>query len=189
MITNGEVSAVVIGSFAAFMLVAQVARARAVERRGPSRRRARGIADAATYLFWLPYLVVWLRPGPALAVPELLVWIGLAAAAGGVLFALAAIATLGRHYDLQLEIHGGHELVRSGPYGVVRHPVYTGLALHSLGACLATANVVFIAGTLAVTFPVFVARARIEERLMRETFGSEYDRYAREVPMLVPGLR
>lgn len=189
MITNGEVSAIVIASFAAFMVVAQVARARAVERRGPSRRRARGVADTATYFFWLPYLVVWLRPGPALVVPEALVWVGLAAAVAGVLFALAAIAALGRHYDLQLEVHGGHELVRRGPYSAVRHPVYTGLALHSLGACLATGNVLFIAGTLAITCPLFVVRARIEERLMREEFGPEYDRYAREVPMLVPGLR
>ncbi len=187
--TGGDVSAVVIASFAAFMLAAQVARARAIARRGPSRRRARGVADAATYFFWLPYLVVWLRPGPALVVPEALVWLGLAGAVGGVLFALAAIATLGRHYDLQLEIHGGHELVRTGPYRVVRHPVYTGLALHSLGACLATANLLFIAGTLAVTLPIFVARARVEERLMRDEFGAEYDRYAREVPMIVPGLR
>lgn len=189
MITNGDVSAVVIASFAAFMVVAQLARARAIARRGGSERRARGIADTATYFFWLPYLVVWLRPGPSLAVAEALVWIGLAGAVGGVLFALAAIAALGRHYDLTLEVHREHELVRTGPYRVVRHPVYTGLAVHSLGACFATGNVLFIVGTLAVTFPIFVARARIEERLMRETFGSEYDRYAREVPMLVPGLR
>ncbi len=189
MITNGDVSAVVIASFAAFMVIAQFARARAIALRGVSERRARGIADTATYFFWLPYLVVWLRPGPSLAVPEPLVWIGLVLGVGGVLFALAAIAALGRHYDLTLEVHRGHELVRAGPYRVVRHPLYTGLGLHSLGACLATGNVVFIVGTLAVTLPVFVARARTEERLMRDEFGAEYDRYAREVPMLVPGLR
>jgi protein-S-isoprenylcysteine O-methyltransferase Ste14 len=187
VISADLVSAIVIASFAAFMLAAQISRARAVTRRGVSVRRARGIADAATYFFWLPYLVVWLRPGPSVEVPPPIQWIGLALAVGGVLFALWAMATLGRHYDLQLEVHGGHEVVRHGPYGVVRHPIYTGLAIHSLGAMLATGNLVFIAGTLAVTFPVFVLRARTEEALLRAELGADYDRYAADVPMLVPG--
>lgn len=189
MILGDSVSAIIIASFAAFMAVAQVSRARAIARRGPSLRRAGGIADLATYFFWLPYLVVWLRPGPTLVLHEALGWLGLALAVGGVVFAVSAVATLGRHYDLKLELHAGHEVVRRGPYGVVRHPIYTGLAIHSLGACLATGNLLFIVGTLAITFPIFVARALAEERLLREEFGAEYERYAREVPMLVPGLR
>jgi protein-S-isoprenylcysteine O-methyltransferase Ste14 len=96
--------------------------------------------------------------------------------------------TLGRHYDLVLEVHAGHELVRTGPFAWVRHPVYTGLAIHFIGACLATGNVLLILGTLLVTFPAFYARARAEERLLREQFGGEYDRYAKEVGMLVPLL-
>jgi protein-S-isoprenylcysteine O-methyltransferase Ste14 len=181
-------AAVVIASFAVFWLVAQIARARAVTLRGASRRRVRGIADAATYFFWLPYAVAWVRPGPTLSLPAALLWLGVAMSVAGVIFAVAAIVTLGRHYDLTLEVHRGHELVRSGPYAIVRHPVYTGLAVHSLGACLAIGNLLFTAGTLAVTLPILVARARIEERLMRDTFDHEYERYASEVPMLVPLL-
>jgi protein-S-isoprenylcysteine O-methyltransferase Ste14 len=86
-------------------------------------------------------------------------------------------------------VHAGHELVRAGPFAWVRHPVYTGLALHFLGACVATGNVLLLFGTLFVTLPAFYARARAEEKLLREQFGSEYDRYMDEVPMLVPGLR
>jgi protein-S-isoprenylcysteine O-methyltransferase Ste14 len=96
--------------------------------------------------------------------------------------------TLGRHYDLVLEVHAGHELVRTGPFAWVRHPVYTGLAIHFIGAGLATGNVLLILGTLLVTFPAFYARARAEEQLLREQFGGEYDRYAKEVGMLVPLL-
>ena len=88
-----------------------------------------------------------------------------------------------------LEIHRGHELVRRGPFVLVRHPVYTGLALHFLGGCVATGNLVLIAGTLLVTLPTFLIRARAEEALLRGQFGPAYDRYAEEVPMLVPGLR
>ena len=44
-------------------------------------------------------------------------------------------------------------------------------------------------GTLFVTLPTFVIRAQAEEQLLREQFGAAYDRYAEEVPMLVPGPR
>lgn len=189
MIPPAIVSAIVIASFGVFMVVAQITRSRNVSRRGASTRRASGIAHGATYFFWLPYLIVWLRPGPSIVVPIAVIWLGLALSAGGIAFALWAMRTLGEHYDLTLEIHGGHRIVREGPYAVVRHPIYTGLAIHSIGAMLATGNALFITGTLLVTFPVFVIRARVEERLLRDALGAEYERYAREVPMLVPGLR
>lgn len=189
MIPPQLVSGVVIASFALFMLVAQVTRMRNVARRGASIRRVGGIAHVATYFFWLPYVVVAVRPGPSLEPPAVAVWFALALTVGGVLIALWAVATLGEQYDLTLEIHTGHELVRRGPYGIVRHPIYSGLATHSIGAILATGNLVFAVGTLLVTFPVFVMRARAEERLLRQELGPDYERYAREVPMLVPGLR
>ena len=116
-------------------------------------------------------------------------FVGAAISVLGVAIALSAIVTLGRHYDLVLELHAGHQLVRGGPFLWVRHPVYSGLGLHFLGACLATGNALLLVGTLFITLPAFYARARAEETLMREQFGSEYDRYMDEVPMLVPGLR
>ena len=137
------------------------------------------------YFFWVPYLVIALRPGPEAQVPEVLAWVGIALSVLGVAFSLWAIVTLGRHYDLVLEVHQDHELVRRGPYALVRHPVYTGLALHFAGVCLATGNVLLIAGTLLVSFPAFYLRARAEEALLRERFGAEYEKYAQEVPMLV----
>lgn len=134
----------------------------------------------------MPYLVIALRPGPELDVPGGLRWLGLGLSVLGVAFSLWAMLTLGRHYDLVLEIHHDHELVRGGPYALVRHPLYTGLGLHFAGACLATGNLLLVAGTLLVSYPAFYARARAEERLLRDRFGVEYEKYAREVPMLVP---
>jgi protein-S-isoprenylcysteine O-methyltransferase Ste14 len=134
----------------------------------------------------VPYAVIALRPGPELSVPAAVQWLGVALSILGVAFSLWSIVTLGRHYDLVLEVHADHELVRSGPYAVVRHPVYTGLGLHFAGVCLATGNALLIAGTLLVSYPAFYLRARAEEVLLRERFGPEYEKYAREVPMLVP---
>ena len=63
-------------------------------------------------------------------------------------------------------------------------PIYTGLALHFIGACLATGNLLLIAGTLGASFPAFYLRAAAEERLLRGRLGLAYDAYARRVPML-----
>lgn len=165
---------------------AQIAQRRAVSRRGATVHTAGGIAALVPYFFWVPYVVIALRPGPEAEVPEFLAWLGIGLSGLGVAFSLWAIITLGRHYDLVLEVHQDHELVRRGPYALVRHPVYTGLALHFAGLCLASGNAVLTAGTLLVSFPAFYLRARAEESLLRERFGAEYERYAREVPMLVP---
>jgi protein-S-isoprenylcysteine O-methyltransferase Ste14 len=167
-------------------VTAQLAQRRALGRRGVTLQTAGGLAAIAPYFFWAPYVVIALQPGPRIGVPEALVWLGLALCVLGVAFSLWSIATLGRHYDLVLEVHQDHELVRRGPYALVRHPVYTGLALHFAGACIATGNVLLIAGTLLVSFPAFYLRARTEEALLRERFGAEYDDYARKVSMLVP---
>ena len=182
------VTLVSVGAIATFMIVAQLSRARGLARRGETLSRARGLAHYVAYFFFVTYVVIAARPGPELDVPEPLRWVGLALVVLGIAFALWAIATLGRHYDLELEIHRDHELVRNGPYRFVRHPLYTGLGLHFAGACLATGNLVLIAGTVLVTYPALYLRAKTEERLLRGQFGAEYDEYAREVGMLVPLL-
>ena len=68
----------------------------------------------------------------------------------------------------------------------MRHPVYLGLAVHFIGACLATGNLLLIAGTLLGSFPALYLRASAEEQLLRTRLGPAYDDYARRVPMLIP---
>jgi protein-S-isoprenylcysteine O-methyltransferase Ste14 len=169
-------------------VAAQLTRRRALARRGATVRTAGGLPALVPYFLPVPYVIIAARVGPELDVPDGVRWLGLALCVAGVAFALWAMMTLGRHYDLVLEVHEDHELVRGGPYALVRHPVYTGLAVHFAGACLATGNLLLLAGTLLVSYPAFYLRARAEERLLRERFGAEYEQYAQEVPMLVPLL-
>lgn len=169
-----------------FIVSAQLAQRRALSRRGATVQTADGLASLVPYFFWVPYAVIAVRPGPELVIPGALQWLGVILSVLGVGFSLWAIVTLGRHYDLVLEVHDDHELVQRGPYALVRHPVYTGLAAHFAGACLATGNVLLILGTLLISYPAFYLRARAEEALLRERFGAAYEKYAREVPMLVP---
>jgi protein-S-isoprenylcysteine O-methyltransferase Ste14 len=78
--------------------------------------------------------------------------------------------------------------VRSGPYGYVRHPIYTGLITALLGTSVASGTVHAVIG-LAVIVAAFVRKLRIEEEFMRETFPGEYQRYSAAVPALIPFAR
>ena len=180
------IALVAAGSFATYIVFAYRLRARSRAARGPSIAERGGLARWLPAFVWVPYLVMWLRPGPEVAFPGPLFWIGIGLTVAGIGVAIWAASTLGRHFDVEVQVHRGHEVIRSGPYAIVRHPIYSGLGLHYLGACLATGNVVLIAGTLAVTFPGLYLRARAEEELLCRELGAPYDRYSREVPMLLP---
>lgn len=187
---SGElVATVVAGAFVLYLAVALTVRSRAIRGRGASRVTVGGAPALLPYFVWVPYVVVALRPGPELAVADGVRWLGLAVAVAGVAFAIWAALTLGRHFDIEIEAHAGHEVVRTGPYAIVRHPIYAGLGLHFIGACLATGNLLLIAGTLAVSFPAFYTRAAAEESLLRRELGAAYEAYRRAVPMLVPRPR
>jgi protein-S-isoprenylcysteine O-methyltransferase Ste14 len=183
---NGLGPFVVIASFIAYLAAAQLALVRARLGRGPRVNVGTGVAQWGPAFAWVPYAVVVTHLGPELAVPQAVTWIGLALTVGGIAFALWALRTIGRQFDLELEVHQGHEVVRTGPYAAVRHPIYTGLLIHTVGACVATGNVFLAAGSLFVTFPLLYLRARTEERLLRAQLGAAYDAYAREVGMLIP---
>jgi len=139
---------------------------RLLARVSPGRRRIRHGGTMAQLLpafVWVPYVVIALRPGPELPLPYAVRWIGLGLIVGGIGFSIWAARTLGRHFDMEVEVHEGHEVVDRGPFAIVRHPVYLGLAVHFIGACLATGNWLLIAGTLFGTFPALYVRAAAEE--------------------------
>ena len=144
------------------------------------------LARYLPYVIWVPYVVIAVRPRPELPFPDAVRWAGLGLVVAGIGFSIWAARTLGRHFDMEVEVHEGHEVVDRGPFAIVRHPVYFGLAVHLVGACLATGNGLLIAGTLFGAFPALYIRASAEERLLRDALGPAYDRYAERVPMLIP---
>jgi protein-S-isoprenylcysteine O-methyltransferase Ste14 len=96
---------------------------------------------------------------------------------------------LGRMWSSGVTRKVDHEIVTRGPYGVVRHPIYSGILL----AVLATASMRGTSGALlgaaAMVAGLFV-KARVEERFLRLELGEDrYSSYARRVPMLVPFIR
>jgi protein-S-isoprenylcysteine O-methyltransferase Ste14 len=115
-------------------------------------------------------------------------WIGVALVIAGLAFAIWARVHLAGNWSGTVTIKQGHELIRSGPYAYVRHPIYTGLITALLGTTLASGTVPAAIG-LAIIVASFVHKSRIEEGFMRETFPDEYQRYSAEVPALIPFTR
>jgi len=111
--------------------------------------------------------------------------VALALLLAGLAFTVWARLHLGRNWSGTVTLKEGHELIRSGPYAYVRHPIYTGLLVALLGSAIACGEVRALIG-LSVVAGAFIRKLRIEERFMREIFPGQYQRYCAEVPALVP---
>lgn len=112
-------------------------------------------------------------------------WICVALIAAGLAFAWWARLHLGRLWSGTVTAKAEHRVIDTGPYRLVRHPIYTGLLLAILATMAAKGTVWGVAGAILLTAGI-VMKARLEERFLRGELGSAYDDYARRVPMLVP---
>jgi protein-S-isoprenylcysteine O-methyltransferase Ste14 len=105
----------------------------------------------------------------------------------GLGFAVWARVHLGSYWSGHVTLKPGHRLIRSGPYAIVSHPIYTGILTAMIGTAIVVDE---YRGVLAVVIATeaFVRKLRLEERWLTEEFGDEYVRYRREVKALVPGV-
>jgi protein-S-isoprenylcysteine O-methyltransferase Ste14 len=103
-------------------------------------------------------------------------------------FTLWARFTLGTMWSNMPEAKIGHQLRTDGPYGVTRHPIYTGMIGMLWGSLLIGGFGASILIALVGTAIVLV-KVPAEERLMIQTFGEQYRQYQRRVPQLIPGLQ
>lgn len=126
---------------------------------------------------WLTFRV--LPSGPAWF------WLGFLLVAAGLALAVAARLWLGGNWSGVVTLNQDHELIRSGPYRWVRHPIYTGILLALMGSAIALGEVRGLLA-LALFAVAFLRRVALEERLLIEEFGTAYRQYRHEVPALVP---
>lgn len=111
--------------------------------------------------------------------------IGLAMVAAGLGFSVWARVYLGRNWSATVTVKQDHELIRSGPYGLVRHPIYSGLLFALLGTAIAIGEWRGLMAFAAIAAG-FLVKISAEERFMQQTFGEQYARYRREVAALIP---
>ena len=125
----------------------------------------------------MPSWLQWVVAGVQVLIAVLCVWLS-----------ASAVRTLGKQWTYVARTIEGHELIMQGPYHLVRNPIYLGmfgmmvawgLSL-SVWPALLGAIVIFLIGTFI--------RIRSEEKLLRATFGAQFEDYARRVPAFLPGL-
>lgn len=140
------------------------------------------VLEVGTLLVWLAVRGRWqFLPvqdgGVALA--------GAVLALTGALLAAWSKARLGRLFSPQLGVQAEHTLITTGPYAVVRHPMYLGIIDFMIGSAIFWNDIALLAaGLLFVVW--FSAQRRIEERMFARHFGAEWDAYRERTPALFP---
>jgi protein-S-isoprenylcysteine O-methyltransferase Ste14 len=139
----------------------------------------------AFYLLFNPRVL----PGPlrerAIPATEPWGWIAFCLTLAGLLFSVWARLHIGRNWSGTVTVKENHELMRTGPYALVRHPIYSGFIFAALGTAVGYGN---IGGFLAVIVTVagWRIKANLEERFMTGQFGEQYEQYRGEVKGLIP---
>jgi protein-S-isoprenylcysteine O-methyltransferase Ste14 len=111
--------------------------------------------------------------------------LGIALQVASLLLAISARRHLGQFWSGEITKKVGHELVRTGPYRFVRHPIYTALLGMFLGMAIVSGDAHAFVGLVLVTF-AYWRKIRLEERNLTELFGPTYDEYCRTTRALVP---
>ena len=110
---------------------------------------------------------------------------GLAAECAGLALAIWARHVLGHNWSGEITIKADHELVRTGPYGIVRHPIYSALLAMYAGTAIVSGRMHALVGLLLAII-AYLRKARMEEANLQNAFGEKYGAYRNDTWALVP---
>jgi protein-S-isoprenylcysteine O-methyltransferase Ste14 len=148
------------------------------------------------FLQMIAFALVWSAPRnpltPIMPMPD---WLQLAlgiftaaVAIAALWISIAAVRALGAQWAFDARLIEGHKLITQGPYRFVRNPIYLGI----FGMILSTGLAMSRWWLLAIAITLFLIgnaiRIRSEEKLLRESFGAEFEDYARRVPAMFPRI-
>ncbi|MGA2429578.1 MAG: isoprenylcysteine carboxylmethyltransferase family protein [Candidatus Acidiferrum sp.] len=112
-------------------------------------------------------------------------WLAVLVMASGVAIAFWARFHLGANWSGVVTLKEGHELIRTGPYRTIRHPIYTGILLAFLGNAVALGEVRGLIG-LAIIWLSFYVKARREESFLAQEFGTRFNEHTQHTGMFLP---
>jgi protein-S-isoprenylcysteine O-methyltransferase Ste14 len=120
--------------------------------------------------------------------PIWLRWLGTLFAFIGVVLWIYSQAMLDKYWSPQLQVQNEHKIITSGPYRVIRHPIYTSMFIWVIGLAIFTANIGFALIAL-LTIIGLILRVPKEEKMMIEHFGDEYKKYMQITGSIFPRFR
>lgn len=100
-----------------------------------------------------------------------------------------AVSALGKQWRFDAALGSEHDLVESGPYAFVRHPIYASMLLMLVATGLMMSNWIGLLIALVLYIVGTEIRVHVEERLLSSRFGDQFERYRRRVSAYLPGLR
>jgi len=112
-------------------------------------------------------------------------WLGLAVTLAGLFFTVWARIHLGKFWSARVGLKENHELIQSGPYAWVRHPIYTGILSATIGSALVVGEYRALLAVVLVWIALLM-KAHREERLLSQQFGDAYQQYRQRTGALVP---
>jgi protein-S-isoprenylcysteine O-methyltransferase Ste14 len=158
-------------------------------------RRATARPAAVDQIHWLPTLVglALLAFGsaathfrPLWVLPESAEWALAGICAAGLLFTWWARIALGSLWSGSVSAKEDHVVIRNGPYGLVRHPIYTGLIIAAFAQSIQVGQAANLVGAVLFSLGLWL-KARLEERFLGQELGTDaYADYRRRIPMLIP---
>ncbi len=115
-----------------------------------------------------------------------LYWVGIGIMLLGFAFRVWAVATLGSSFRTTVETHEGQAVVTRGPYGLVRHPSYTGILVITLGYGIALQSWLSLAFAVLLPLAALIYRIHVEETALLASIGPDYEAYQRRTKRLIP---
>jgi protein-S-isoprenylcysteine O-methyltransferase Ste14 len=157
-----------------------------------ARSRSEGTSRIAVYIVWAGWWLLFahgfgrgsltrrvLEPSITTA------YVGLVITFLGLAFAVLARLYIGKNWSPLIQVKEGHELIQTGPYALVRHPIYSGLMLATLGTAIVYGELSGFLGFIMVV-AAWGYKSRLEEAAMAEQFGAQYEIYRSHVKGLIP---
>ena len=141
---------------------------------------------AASFFLMPLYFFPGLIDRATFSLPSWLRWAGCVVSGAGLWLFAASHRALGKHWTAIMALSDEHEIVQSGPYAVVRHPMYSAFFIIGIGFGLVSANWLIVVIYMLPLILMVATRLKDEEEMMIERFGEEYRAYMQKTGSLLP---
>jgi protein-S-isoprenylcysteine O-methyltransferase Ste14 len=115
-------------------------------------------------------------------------WSGIVIILLGFALRVWAVTTLGASFRTTVEINVNQEVIKSGPYKLIRHPSYTGLLMFCLGYGIAVQNWLSLLVAVVLPLSALIYRMQVEEKALVTSLGSDYEAYRCQTKKIIPWI-